>query len=705
MDATASRPPNQHYSKLHFIPEFADDGNGMTEKEFLDFWMVIGTRSKVRKAISRKFKRKVSGSKGIGRFAVRFLGAHLHLSTTAVDSGNKYRIEANFDWNKVDTSHALSEIEIKYNVYKVTSATATGTSLTISKLRPGVLQANRSEIQTQTLTLTSPLSGLEKPPFAEATESDPGFNVQFSDVQDDGSIQAESVAAAVLDNYVARARLELLNDGKLDVRIYFDRNTKPIYSKKIDLKQHYTNFKIDTPFFVDIRYFPQRKGTFAGMGVNGWTAKDWLKKNCGISIIDNGFRVLPYGTGTDDWLKLNFDKARNVRNQWESKVMRNLHPMPPDANKNPLNNPMLYLPNSGQVFGAVFVASKPSINKGDTDADLIPSMDRQGYVNNTAFKRVRYITRLGLELIAYHDHMRVREAEEADVANKLKGAEEDLTAALHEIQNSPSISIAEKKRLGILLSVAATNYSEVDTYRKTAQESLEMMSLLGVLAGFMTHEFEQTLFKLSEAIRILKKLTKFHSELGESTTELEQSRRHLESYLDYSRLFTEKVSDHASSKFHVKPQIQLVIDTLAAVREKHGIEVDLQIANDAMGPEVPIAAYSGVLLNLLSNSFKAIIARADKMPRKVRIVASSDKNKHRLIVADSGIGIPNRLRERIWEPLFTTTKRDASPIGSGMGLGLALVKRVVENMGGKISLLEIPPDGFVTAFEVEIPLN
>ena len=69
-----------------------DDGNGMTEQEFLDFWMVIGTRSKVRKSTSRKFKRKVSGSTGIGRFAVRFLGAHLHLSTTAVDSGKKLEI-------------------------------------------------------------------------------------------------------------------------------------------------------------------------------------------------------------------------------------------------------------------------------------------------------------------------------------------------------------------------------------------------------------------------------------------------------------------------------------------------------------------------------------------------------------------------------------------------------------------------------------
>lgn len=682
-----------------------DNGNGMTENEFLAFWMVVGTREKARKATSRKFKRKVSGSKGIGRFAVRFLGAHLHLSTTAVaPDKKKYRIEATFDWNRTDTQKSLTEIEILYTVSPATKTDKIGTILTISQLRTGVIQADLSEIRTQTLGLTSPLTGLETPLFAKSAPSDPGFNVIINSGKNKDGVATESVAASALKGYVARARLELLNGSELDVKLFFDRSTKPIYSKKIDLSKHYKGFKIDTPFFVDIRYFPFRKGTFAGLDVNGKAAKDWLKANCGVSIIDNGFKIHPYGTGTDDWLKLNFDNARNIRNKWRSRIMHNLHALPPEATADPKKNAMLYLPGSGQVFGAVFVASSSSTSKVGTDSHLIPSMDRQGYVENTAFNHVRDITRFGLELIAYHDHMRIREAEESEIANELKNAEEDLSAAVVEIQKSPSIAAEEKTRLTSLLRVAASGYSEVEKYRKSAQESLEMMSLLGVLAGFMTHEFEQTLFKLSEAVTILKNLARSHVGLKESAGKLEVSKKHLEAYLDYSRLFTEKVSDHTPSEFLVKPQVKLVLDTLSTIKEKHGIEVDLQIVDDTTGPEVPVAAYSGVLLNLLSNAFKALIARADQLPRRVRVVAVSDGKKHRLIVADSGIGIPNRLRERIWEPLFTTTKRDANPLGSGMGLGLALVRRVVTNMGGKISLMETPPTGFVTAFEVEFPL-
>jgi len=56
--------------------EIRDDGHGMTETEFLDKWMNIATSDKQRERESRQYKRTVTGSKGIGRFAVRYLGRH-----------------------------------------------------------------------------------------------------------------------------------------------------------------------------------------------------------------------------------------------------------------------------------------------------------------------------------------------------------------------------------------------------------------------------------------------------------------------------------------------------------------------------------------------------------------------------------------------------------------------------------------------------
>lgn len=678
-----------------------DDGNGMTEKEFLNFWMVVGTKGKARKNFSSKFNRKVSGSKGIGRFAVRFLGSKLVLITVAYDLDQKkyFSIEATFDWTKASQHNSLSEIEIPYTVTEVKKVTPS-TTLKISRLRPGVKDADLSAIATQTITLTTPIDGLEKPSFFKKAKTDLGFTVKFGE-QANNLSQVESVPAKVLKFYVARVRIEVSNES-LDVEVIFDRSNDVVFKQRIPLKKYYPDFAIGTPLFIDIRYFPQRKGTFAELGVDGFVGREWFKKNSGIAIVDNGFRILPYGMKDDDWLHQNVDISQNVRNEWRSKIMCDLFPLPPEAGE-PRNNPLLYLPGAGQVFGAAFVATLPNSSDGSI-YQLTPSMDRQGYIGNKAFTFVRGITRFGLELIAYFDHQRVRKAEEEEEEKQLKGAEEDLSAAIQEIRKSKTIGVAEKSRLTNLLKVAATNYREVDDYRKKAQESLETMSLLGVLAGFMTHEFEQTIFRLNEAIQILKGISKSHRDIQAKLVRLEDSKRHLESFLGYSKLFTSKLGDSGNTSFTAGPQIQLVLETLSSVKEKHGIDIEIQVPEDLPGPSVPLSAYSGILLNLLTNAYKALIARESSGPRKVRIIASSNGKRHRLVVADNGVGIPKRLQKRIWEPLFTTTSPDLNPMGSGMGLGLAIVQRVVTHIGGKVHLAETAPPGFNTAFEVELPL-
>lgn len=62
-----------------------DDGHGMTYDEFKNGWMRIGTSAKAGEHGSRLYGRVITGEKGIGRFAVRFLGTKLDLETVAYD--------------------------------------------------------------------------------------------------------------------------------------------------------------------------------------------------------------------------------------------------------------------------------------------------------------------------------------------------------------------------------------------------------------------------------------------------------------------------------------------------------------------------------------------------------------------------------------------------------------------------------------------
>lgn len=100
-----------------------------------------------------------------------------------------------------------------------------------------------------------------------------------------------------------------------------------------------------------------------------------------------------------------------------------------------------------------------------------------------------------------------------------------------------------------------------------------------------------------------------------------------------------------------------------------------------------------VLNNLLKNAVQAI---PEGREGAIAVVARSENGRARVEVRDNGTGIPAEARERIFTPSFTTKS-------SGMGLGLAMVKRMVESAGGRVWFESA--EGEWTRFVVELPLK
>lgn len=90
-----------------------------------------------------------------------------------------------------------------------------------------------------------------------------------------------------------------------------------------------------------------------------------------------------------------------------------------------------------------------------------------------------------------------------------------------------------------------------------------------------------------------------------------------------------------------------------------------------------------VTVNLLTNAyyFSKQSSRERRVVVQLRSRNALERRGFDLIVADSGPGISTAIRERIWDPLFTT-KTDNSGKEIGTGLGLALVNAVVQDMKG-----------------------
>jgi signal transduction histidine kinase len=85
---------------------------------------------------------------------------------------------------------------------------------------------------------------------------------------------------------------------------------------------------------------------------------------------------------------------------------------------------------------------------------------------------------------------------------------------------------------------------------------------------------------------------------------------------------------------------------------------------------------SQVLVNLLSNA-----ADASKPGDRVDLLARANAGEAIIEVMDQGQGIPDELRETIFEPFYTT-----KPTGQGTGLGLSLAYKIIEDHGGTLTI-------------------
>jgi signal transduction histidine kinase len=679
----------------------ADQGHGITFDEFVGKWMRIATASKVTERVSRSYKRRLTGAKGIGRFAVRYLGDHLTLISIAADPDLKLKtkLTAVFDWPKIDLLADISNAKVDYTLEQIEPEAQTGTVLEVRRLKTSTDFTGEKSLRSNVLRIVTPLQGLDPGRFKSAhrgSGTDPGFRVLLPGGGEEGKADID-LAKLVLENYWARLRVEL--KGKhLAFNVWFSSSKAP-KTLEVDVST-----SLSAGFIADIRYFPRRKGVFSGKKVNGRIAWQWVRDNHGVAVVDHGFRIIPYGYEFDDWLHLDLDKAHSERD-WRSKIAREHFQIPATVRQRPALNPALYLPYNYQLVGAIFVESKPP-TIGQSTKDLVPSMDREGFLKNEAFDQLVDFVRAGVEFLAYQDKReldRILASEARKAAQTLK---DDVRGAIEYIKRSPTLTAPDKARITKAYSQLANRIEEVEEYNVKARQSLMTMSLLGVVAGFMTHENKSLVFEMEKAVKIVTSLAKKHPALEETAGELDQRLRAFKGQLQYAQMFLDGVRKDDAVRMSAAGQIRYLLKRFEGFAKDHGIGVTFDVSAEVETPALPPAAYSGVLLNLYTNALKAVLAVASSIRHpKIAIKAWNEKGMHSLEVCDNGVGIPPGLEKRIWDPLYTTTSDTGNPLGSGMGLGLTLVKQVVEEMGGKIKLIDAPPPGFKTCFRVDFPLE
>jgi C4-dicarboxylate-specific signal transduction histidine kinase len=101
-----------------------------------------------------------------------------------------------------------------------------------------------------------------------------------------------------------------------------------------------------------------------------------------------------------------------------------------------------------------------------------------------------------------------------------------------------------------------------------------------------------------------------------------------------------------------------------------------------------------VILNLVKNAIDELALVGPTKIRAIRVVTTGSNSGVSLLVQDTGPGIAPKSEANIFDPFFTTKS-------SGMGLGLSISRRIIEDHGGDLRLIETSSTG--CTFEITVP--
>jgi PAS domain S-box-containing protein len=236
----------------------------------------------------------------------------------------------------------------------------------------------------------------------------------------------------------------------------------------------------------------------------------------------------------------------------------------------------------------------------------------------------------------------------------------------------------------------------------------ERLESLGVLTGGIAHDFNNILMTVIGGCQLLGQDETLREEVRARVGTMERSARRAaelcEQMLTYAGQGTPK--RRAASLNHLVAECAEILDL--SIHEN--VELSVHISPTPLPVKVDRAQITQVLLNLARNASEALEGKPGRLHVRVgsRWLAASDLanlafgenvavGRYATIeVIDDGPGIPAEIRERIFEPFFSTKFR-------GRGLGLATVLGVVRSHRGGLLVEEAPGGG--TTFSVFLPID
>jgi len=259
--------------------------------------------------------------------------------------------------------------------------------------------------------------------------------------------------------------------------------------------------------------------------------------------------------------------------------------------------------------------------------------------------------------------------------------------ALRQARDELEVRIAE--RTVELKNANEALLKQMDEQRRT-EETLQAtraelaraarITTIGELTASIAHEVNQPLAAVvANADACVAWLSREHPDLAEARAAAERATEGATRASDVIARIRSLITKATPEKSPV--QVNRVIEQTAILAEgqaaRNHVAIELELSPDSpivLGDSIQLQQ---VILNLVMNGIDAMTTVADR-PRTLTLRSESQSSGHvRVLVQDSGIGLTDEVKNRLFEPFFTTRSK-------GMGMGLSISRSIIEAHGGRL---------------------
>jgi signal transduction histidine kinase len=696
-----------------------DDGDGMSEECIESKWMTIGTNHKEENYQTKSGRVRV-GAKGIGRFALDRLGEYSSMITQEHDSSC---FDWLIEWNSFEGDEkplnqvqaTLSESHFDYSTHALKSLNhyvpkdlikdfklpsslkfQTGTMLEMSLLRDVWDTTRIQKLFRAIKTLVPPVGNNDFRLFLIQTNND---NSLLGEVNSylcddfDYKINAKCDDAGKVSFTMTRNEIDierLPEDLLAILQKEIPGFGNELVVKNLTISEIIGNSDIDSSifnqigafaldfFFIKRQYTQKDDAKFFYKNFNFRERTELLNTFGGIKIFRDHFRVRPYGElGGDsfDWLGLGSRQAESPAAPSHSVGQWRVRP--------------------GQVTGSIHISRLNNFQFQDKSS-------REGIQHNDTFDAFK---RLICSIIEIFENDRQKIARIFDnyykSKNRNKIKEETTKRVVQSVKSNEKSSENEKILVDALLD-------KEDELQKALTENqlLRRYGSIGLTISSLAHELSNTILKLSPTTKVLQKYIDIGIKnnsldieglkiLQDNCVELQSQHKRIKSWSDFSldSINRDKRTQIIKDLFEYFSELR---ESWISILDDKSIYFHIPQKTKRTQrclKRMFIIDFDSIFNNLIINSIYAMTKRKDAKPDRHITIELDEINEDIIIkYEDTGPGLEKHIKTEstIFEPLYTTkTDRLGKKIGSG--LGMWIVKSIIDDYRGEIELYKMRP--------------